>query len=278
MQLTPRYGSDPIITLDGPPSAVAAPVIRQRRRLAAVLSSLDDAQWAAPTRCDGWSVRDVVLHLDSTNGFWAYSMTSGLRGEPTEVLASFDPVATPALLVAAEGDVSGTAALERLQRSTEALVELWDSLDDAGWATTAEAPPGHVTISALAHHALWDSWIHERDILLPLGIEQEVVEDEVAAALRYVAALAPAFGVSVATSNQGVLAIAATRPDLSFHVTVDGHAAVREGDAHADLRLEGDAVELLEGLSLRRPLDREIPSEAAWLVAGLATAFDAARS
>ncbi len=275
MQLTPRYGFDPIITLDGPPSAVAVPVIRQRRRLAAVLATLDEAQWATPTRCEGWTVRDVVLHLDSTNGFWAYSMTSGLRGEPTEVLATFDPVATPALLVSAEGDVTGPAALERLQRSTDALVELWASLDDAGWSTTAEAPPGHVTINALAHHALWDSWVHERDILLPLGIEPEVHEDEVAASLRYVAALAPAFGVSAGTGDQGVLAIEARRPDLSFHVEVDGRAAVRDGDAHADLRLTGDALELLEALSLRQPLAREIPSESEWLVSGLATAFDA---
>ena len=37
MQLTPRYGSDPLIVLDGPPAAIVAPVIAQRRRLVEVL-------------------------------------------------------------------------------------------------------------------------------------------------------------------------------------------------------------------------------------------------
>ena len=37
------------------------PVLLQR--LIALLSSLDEAQWQQPTTCDGWSVKDVALHL-----------------------------------------------------------------------------------------------------------------------------------------------------------------------------------------------------------------------
>lgn len=106
MQLNPRYGDDPVITFDGSPAAIAEPTIRQRRRLAAALATLDDEQWAHPSRCDGWSSRDVIVHLDSTNAFWAYSIVAGLRGEPTQLLATFDPVASPAELVDGSNDVS----------------------------------------------------------------------------------------------------------------------------------------------------------------------------
>lgn len=36
---------------------------REAARLDAYLSSLPDTAWSAPSRCEGWSVRDVVAHL-----------------------------------------------------------------------------------------------------------------------------------------------------------------------------------------------------------------------
>ena len=34
-----------------------------RAELIAILENLDDAQWQLPTACDGWSVKDVALHI-----------------------------------------------------------------------------------------------------------------------------------------------------------------------------------------------------------------------
>ena len=42
----------------------------------------------------------------------------------------------------------------------------------------------------------------------------------------------------------------------------------------ADLTLTGDAVELLEALSRRRPLDAEVPAEMAWMLDGVAEVFE----
>ena len=181
MLLIPRYGTDPVIVLDGDPSAIAEPVIRQRRRLTALLADLDDEQWAHPSRCAGWSSRDVILHLDSTNNFWSFSIAQARRGEPTTFLATFDPVASPVQLVNDAGAISNAETLDRFTASTEALVTVLESLDADGWTTLAEAPPGHISVSALAHHALWDSWIHERDIVLPLGRTPVEEHDEIAA-------------------------------------------------------------------------------------------------
>jgi len=274
MLLSPRYGRDPVITLDGSPGAIAGPAIAQRRRLAAVVASFNDEQWAHPSRCAGWSGRDVIVHLESTNTFWTYSIASGLRGEPTQFLANFDPVASPAQLVAGSNDVSTNEVLDRFISSTESLVELLASLDGDDWSTQAEAPPGHLSISAVAHHALWDSWVHERDILLPLGMVAAEDDDEIAACLRYVAALAPALAINSGINDAGTLAISATEPDLSILVEISDRVVVRAGTADAELRLTGDAVDLIEALSLRRQLDDPGAAGSSWMLSGLSEAFD----
>lgn len=279
MQLTPRYGAQPVITLDGSPAAIAGPLIRQRRRLATALASFTDEQWSHPSRCAGWSNRDVIVHLDSTNTFWSMSIAAGVHGEPTRFLATFDPVASPAQLVAGSGDVSTGEVLARFVASTDALVGLCSSLDHAGWSAAAEAPPGHVSVSAVAHHALWDSWVHERDVLVPLGLAPEPEADEVAACLRYVAALGPALALNRGAAGSGVLAIDATGPDVVVVVDIGEQVVVRAGAAGAptvELRLAGDAVELLEALSVRRPLTQLIPADSVWMLRGLSDTFDVA--
>ena len=101
MQLSPRYGHRPILVIDLP-IQVEHPAMGQRRRLGEVLATFSDDDWGHPSRCEGWSVQDVVAHLASTNDFWAYSIRSGAAGAPTELLATFDPVATPAQLAERE--------------------------------------------------------------------------------------------------------------------------------------------------------------------------------
>lgn len=276
IQLTPRYGADPIIVLDGDPGEIAAPAISQRRRFAEVLAGLSEEQWAHPSRCEGWSSRDVIIHLDSANTFWAFSIAQGLAGAPTEFLATFDPVASPAEMVAAASDLTSAEVLARFTASTEALCAQWESLDAEGWSTIAEAPPGHVTISALSHHALWDSWVHERDILLPLAVEPERHGDEITAGLRYAAALGPAFALSMGSEQRGSMAITSSDPDLGITVDVDHAVTVRAAGAAVEtgLRLTGSAVDLLESLSTRRPLDQPVPDESAWMLNGLLEVFD----
>ena len=156
-------------------------------------------------------------------------------------------------------------------------MNLLESLDGDGWTTLAEAPAGHISVSALVHHALWDSWVHERDIVLPIDRIPVEEPDEIAACLRYGAALSPAFSLNGGAVGRGTLAVDVTEPDLSFVVEVGDRVSVRAGnDTTAGMRFTGNAVELLEGLSFRRPLDQVVPDESAWMLRGLADAFDIA--
>ncbi len=149
-----------------------------------------------------------------------------------------------------------------------------NALDDDGWSTLGEAPPGFLPIRLLAAHALWDSWIHERDIALPLGFTPPEEADEVLSSLRYAAALSPAFAITTGTATDGVFAVETSGPESSFAVQVTDSAAVRDNfDAGDAPCLRGDAVELVEALSIRAPLPASAPPEWRHVLGGLEQAF-----
>jgi len=256
-------------TVDDP----AVPLLRQRRRLGDVLSSLTDEQWHAASRCEGWTVADVVAHLVGTNQYWGLSISCGLRGEPTRYLATFDPVATPPAMVEAFRTQAPAQVLAQYLSTVEELATVVEGLDAAAWSVTAEAPPGHIAARAVALHALWDAWIHERDIVVPLGLAHDVVDDEVAGCLQYVAGIGPSFLVTAGSAHAGSLTVAATAPDIVFTVDVGSTVVVRPGAGDGP-RLTGDAVALIEGLSYRAPLEHDLAPEDAWLVGGLGDVFD----
>jgi hypothetical protein len=145
-----------------------------------------------------------------------------------------------------------------------------------GWATIAEAPPGHVPSRVVAHHALWDAWVHERDILLPLGAAPAEEADEIVSCLCYAAALGPSFAALSDDDRRGVLAIDVSDPDA--HVVVEltgGTVAVRAGEAPSGTAvLRGRSVDVLEMLSIRVPFDQAMPDDARWMVQGLADVFE----
>ena len=277
MQLSPRYEGDPVLRFAPPVADPGVPLLRQRRRLVATLATFDADQWAAPSRCAGWTCRDVVSHLVTVNGFWAASITAGRAGTPTRFLVGFDPAVTPAQMVAGEPDVPDAQWLARLASSTESLAEALDGLDAAGWARLAEAPPGHEAISEVAAHALWDAWIHERDICQPLGIPVPAEADEVDASLRYAVSVGPALLAAAGTDRTGAFRVRATDPDVDLVVEVGTVVVVRDAAAGDDglTEVRGGAVELVESFSLRSSAP-EVPAGDRWMVDALAVAFDQA--
>jgi uncharacterized protein (TIGR03083 family) len=274
MEIAPVYDRT-ILTMDGGPAIVPA-MVRQRRRLLDLLGSLDDHQWEAPSRCEGWRVQDVAQHLASVDPYWLASISAGLAGEPTRFLRGFDPKSTPAALVVAAGATSPAQTLAELRAATGALCDLVERFDEAELSTLAESPPGHVAIRDLLHHALWDAWVHERDVALPLGLVPAEEPDEVAASLRYVAALNPAFAVMSGTATEATLVIDAIDPDVRVVVSVTGgDVRAHDGDAPTDaVVLRGSAVDLIEMLSARRAFTGDVPDDAAWLVRSLADVFE----
>jgi uncharacterized protein (TIGR03083 family) len=274
--IAPRYGGAPVILMSGAPDDQLLPLSRQRHRLDDVLRELGPDEWAMPSRCAGWSIKDVAAHLVSVNRFWTASVRAGLAGSPTSFLANFDPVATPEQIVAGMRALSPGDVMEQFTSSNEELLELLGGLTEEDWAVIAEAPPGHLPIRLLAAHALWDAWVHERDVGLPLGCEQPVQVDEVAASLRYVCALTSAIAILTGRGVAGTFEVDGQGPesmrfvlDVADAVVVQDAAPLASGPV-----LRGDAVALIEALSTRIPFPTTPPAGWVPLIEGLATAFD----
>ncbi|MDP1818447.1 MAG: maleylpyruvate isomerase family mycothiol-dependent enzyme [Acidimicrobiales bacterium] len=255
----------------------AVPLLRQRRRLGEILAGLDEAQWASPSRCEKWAVRDVVAHLIGTDQFWALSVTSGLAGEPTRFLTEFDPVVTPLSMVESMNHLGSAEVLSTYLAGVNGLESAFGGLHEAQWMVLAEGPPGHVPAHTLASHALWDGWIHERDIVLPLGMTPTEEPDEVAACLRYASAIGPAFLASSGSTRRGTLSVEGTDPAVRVLIEAGETVVVGDGEPPADaVRLEGPSVALVEALTFRAPLEQDVPKDDRWLLGGLATVFDRA--
>jgi uncharacterized protein (TIGR03083 family) len=239
-----------------------------------MVTALGVEEWRSDSRCAGWSNQDVIAHLAGVNMFWAASVRAGLAGSPTCLLANFDPIETPERLVADMRDLEAQAVLEAFTSGNDELLDLLGSLDDKGWGVLAETPPGHLPIRLLAGHALWDSWVHERDIALPLGIDQPVHLDEVGASLRYVCALVASLAILNGPDGAGSFAIAADNPEVRFVMDLSDCVTVRSASPDPqDAILRGNAVQLIEALSARTPFPTELPDEWVPLVAGFEAVF-----
>lgn len=241
-----------------------------------MLAELTDREWVSQSRCAEWTVREVVAHVAGVNAFWHMSIVAGLAGKPTRVLPGFDPATTPSVMVDQTSSRTHREVLDEFVATNDALLSVVDDLTDDGWSMLAESPAGHVSVRLLAQHALWDCWIHERDVALPLGRTPAVEPDELRSCLQYAAAVSPVLGMGVGDACTGSFAVEATDPSIRFVLEVGESVALREVAAATDVPcLRGDAVALIEGLSLRAPMPSSTPIEWSQLLGGLATAFDA---
>jgi uncharacterized protein (TIGR03083 family) len=275
MKISPRYDGPPLISIDGPPDDQLAPVVRQRRRMEVMLADLSAEDWQTPSRCEGWTAQDVISHVIGVNKFWELSVREALAGTPTRFLVGFDPAATPAQMVGAMRDLTTEEVFDQFVASNDGFLGVLSGLDADAWMTVAETPPGHIPIRLLASHAVWDTWVHERDIALPLGLTPPIETDEVIAAMRYAAALSPGFLITQGRDCTGWFGVEVVDLETSFALEVGNSVAVHDGDAPAGAPiLRGDAIELVEALSIRAPLPDAAPPEWRELLVGLVTAFD----
>ncbi|MBV9666099.1 MAG: maleylpyruvate isomerase N-terminal domain-containing protein [Actinobacteria bacterium] len=157
------------------PAAALAAYTRHRRRFAEEVASLSDEELATPSRCAKWSVADVLRHGVDVDS-WMHSIWSG---GPLP-FTSFDPRTTPH-----ESVVTGRAApddvvRDRYAASARVMAEEVAGSDASRWGLPSICPAGPVPWWMSALHVFYDSWVHERDALLPLGRTVPVEAEETA--------------------------------------------------------------------------------------------------
>lgn len=162
------------------PQHLLAVFARQRHRFAAVLAGFTPGDWAARTRCADWTAHDVVRHLCDCN-----AILGGTDQRLLDVTAGFDPRTSPRRWPAVSASESPGVILARFLDTTRDLFALLRSLLDRGQRYDVRLPYGSMDWTVLVLHGFWDSWLHERDILLARGREHPTDADATGYAAAY---------------------------------------------------------------------------------------------
>jgi len=151
---------------------VVAALAAQHDELSTLVSSLDEQGWQTPSRCAGWTVSDVVLHLAQTDEMAIASVQGrfaeavGALTEGVGAAASVDEGA--ALMVDRERGRPGDEVRDRWQASASTLRDELSACDaDRRVVWVA----GELSARTLATTRLAESWIHTGDVAVPLGHE-----------------------------------------------------------------------------------------------------------
>jgi uncharacterized protein (TIGR03083 family) len=253
--MTSRREGPPVRVEVDPPALLDA-LERHRARLLGSLEALDTAAWAAPTRCTAWPVADVVAHLRWGTGVGLELVRRVGTGSGERLFASFDPTATPEAELAPLRGIDPAEHLAAIRTGTAEILRAARELAARGVeGEEADTPLGWVPWPLAVNHLLWDSWLHERDVLLPLGRAPDPDPAEVHLVGSYqlviLGAVLSRFGgtATVDLRLEGACG-GAQRLRVGDEVVVD-HPVEPPGEEGC---IRGDAVAVIEAMSGRGDL------------------------
>jgi len=201
--------------------------------LDALAASLTPEQWEAQSLCPAWKMRDVLAH--------ATSIEQVLVGWPPGGDAPFAGVGP------AHKELAALAPADLLARFREIVgqrrAEL-AAMSDDDLATPGPTPVGPATYGRFMDIRMFDNWVHERDIRVPLGIPGddggptgEKSLDEVHNSLGYIV------GKKIGLADGKSIAFDITGPvTRRMYVRVDGRAAVVDELPDPDATVTTDSL------------------------------------
>lgn len=151
---------------------ILAALSEQQEELDGLLAALDPAGWETPSRCPGWTVADVVLHLAQTDEL----VEATVQGRLAEVASRFTADAEDGALVSVDaaaehmverqrGD-AGPAVHARWRAAAatqQALLRSCDPHRRLAWVAD------ELSARTLATTRLAEAWIHTGDVAEGLG-------------------------------------------------------------------------------------------------------------
>ena len=140
-----------------------------------LVSGLDENGWARPSRCAGWSISDVLLHLCQTNEMTVASA----EGRFTEEAAAFGNRAGTTPAGADVNDLAGMAVAAERGRPGNEVYDRWRASSAAQAAALGACEAGtrlpwvagDLAAITLATTRLAETWIHSGDVAAGLGQE-----------------------------------------------------------------------------------------------------------
>jgi uncharacterized protein (TIGR03083 family) len=130
--------------------------------LAEVCHELSAREWALPTECPGWDVKDQVSHL--------IGIERALMGEaapewdaPLGDHVKNDFAARNEPWVAVRRGLSGPVVYAEFVEVTETRLGRLETLSEEEWAAVGWSPVGEVPYAVFMEVRVFDSWVHEQD-------------------------------------------------------------------------------------------------------------------
>lgn len=182
-----------------------------------VVTGLTPEQWRAQSLCPLWDMRHVVLHVTAIEA----ALVGWRPGDES-------PFAKVGALLPDLDALSDEALLAHYRQTTaDRLAEL-EEMDDELFATESFTPVGVATYGRFMEIRVFDMWVHERDIRVPLGIPgddaglaAEMSLDEVHKSLGYIV------GKKIGLADGLSIAFEVTGPTpRTLYAAVDGRAKV----------------------------------------------------
>lgn len=131
--------------------------------LADACFELSETEWALPTECPGWDVKDQLSHL--------IGIERTIMGEPAPAWdgplgahVKNDFAASNELWIAVRRPLPGRVVrAEFVEVTRERLAQL-GALDEEQWAAVGWSPVGEVPHAVFMEVRVFDSWVHEQDV------------------------------------------------------------------------------------------------------------------
>jgi len=185
--------------------------------IGSLIEGLSNEQWRAQSLCPAWSVHGVIVHTVSIE-----SVLLDWRPESGD-----NPfVAMPAIIAELTAMEPKELVARYHQVAGRRLFQL-EAMSDAEFDAPSFTPVGQATYGRFMAVRVFDLWVHERDITVPLrlstndrGIAAEMSLDEVQGSIGYIA------GKKIGVPDGKSIAFHISGPvTRQIFVKVDGRAA-----------------------------------------------------
>jgi uncharacterized protein (TIGR03084 family) len=147
-----------------------AGLAEQQDELRSLLSGLTADEWRAPTRCEGWDVKDVVLHVAQTNEMAIASVDSRLDEFLMEMGRGLAPAVDVDEGAARMVERDRTMSADEVRaRYSSGAADLLARVEAADPHTRVQWVAGQLSVRTLTTTRLAETWIHTGDVAEAVG-------------------------------------------------------------------------------------------------------------
>lgn len=218
----------------------------------ALAGRMDAAQWRAQSLCPDWDMRGVVAHL----AMMERVMTGWLPGSADD-LPPLDRIGPCQDELAALDDAAFAGRVREIFAGRRADLA---RLTEADLARKSWTPIGPRSYGGFLEIRIFDFWVHERDITVPLGWPSDDTGPRAEIALAQVTgSIGYIVGKKIGLPDGASIVFHLTGPvrrDLA--VVVDGRAKAVDHVEHPDVELTTDTVTFIQLAAGRIDPQRQI--------------------